>query len=83
MTTKKAWEDRDNFIKLFKNLHNYCKHFNENFIDLETFKNEVLDDPTRKAEMKKLIDEDPDWTLTKIQDKYNEFKSIFDFLEQL
>lgn len=83
MADKQAWADRMTMKSLFQNLKNCIDNFKIFAKEAEKFKLEVLDDPVRKAEMKKLIDEDPDWTLNKILNKYNEFKTIFDYLTQL
>ena len=83
MADQQAWEDRKKFIDFFQRLQHHIEIFKKRFAEIEQFKIDVLDDPARKAEMKKLIDEDPDWTLTKIKDKYDELKSIRNFLETL
>lgn len=83
MATEEAWRDRGTMLSLFQSL----KQCFDNFIifseEAEKFKAEVLDDPTRKAELKKLIDEDPNWSMAKITTKYNEFKAIYEYLKQL
>lgn len=81
MADIKAWEDRATMISLFQNLKGCVDNFIIYGKETEKFKNEVLDDPVRLAEMKKLIDEDPRWTLQDIQNKYNEFKAIYDYLK--
>ena len=83
MATQQAWDDRKKIVDLFQRLQHHVEIFKKRFEEIEKFKTDVLDDPARKAEMKKLIDEDPDWTLTKIKDKYDELKSIRNFLETL
>lgn len=82
MADKKAWEDRAMMISLFQRLQGSIDNFKHIAKRTENFKVEVLDNPTRKAELKKLIDEDPDWDMTSIQDKYLEFKAIYDYLKQ-
>lgn len=82
MTTRQAWTDRITMISLFQNLNGCLDNFKIFAKEVEKFKLEVLDDPVRKADMKKLIDEDPDWDIAKIQDKYKEFKTIYDYLTQ-
>lgn len=82
MATLQAWKDRDIMINLFANLGSYIENFILYVEKMEKFKLEVLDDIERLAEMKKLIDEDPKWTLADIQTKYNEFKTIYDYLNE-
>jgi len=80
MATKEAWADRETMRSLFQNLQQSLEHYMGRFEELIQFKADVLDDSNRKTEMKKLIDEDPDWDLSKILNKYNEFKAIYDYL---
>jgi len=80
MADEYAWEDRELMINLFRNLQKCLDDFRSFAKEAEKFKLGVLDNPTRLAEMKKLIDEDPNWTLADIQTKYNEFKTIYDYL---
>lgn len=83
-----AWRDREFMIDLFKNLQQCIDDFIKLAEKAHKFKMGVLDHPERLAELKKLIDEDPSWTLTdepgqiRIQDKYNEFKEIYDYLTE-
>lgn len=82
MATQTAWKDRKTMISLFQNLQGCLSNFKIFAKEAEKFKLEVLDDPERLTDMKKLIDEDPDWTLQDIQNKYNEFKTIYDYLQE-
>lgn len=81
MANRTAWNDRSRLLSMFQGLQGCLDNYIIFAKELNTFKNEVLDDATRKKEMKKLIDEDPDWDLSKILNKYNEFKVIYDYLE--
>lgn len=82
MATLEAWTDRETILSLFKGLKQSLDNFKIFAEALETFKVDVLDDPARKAELLKLIDEDPNCTLQDIQEKYNEYKTIYDYLEE-
>lgn len=88
MADKFAWQDREFMIRLFKNLQRCIDDFIEYSEKAHKFKMGVLDHPGRLAELKKLIDEDPNYTLTGesgqigIQEKYNEFKAIYDYLNK-
>lgn len=81
MANETAWTDRYTMISLFQNLQGCIDNFIIYAKETNKFKNEVMDDPARLAEMKKLIDEDPKWTLADIQTKYQEFKTIYDYLK--
>ena len=80
MADEQAWKDRQRLVELFIRLQRHLDIFKGVFEEIKKFKVDVLDDAQRKAEMKKLIDEDPDLTMTKIQIKYSEFKTIYDYL---
>ena len=80
MANEQAWIDRYTMISLFQNLKSCVDNFIIYAKELNKFKNEVMDDPVRLAEMKKLIDEDPKWEIQDLIDKYNEYKTIYDYL---
>jgi len=80
MADEFAWRDREMIISLFRNLQQCIDDFMKYSEKIHKFKMGVLDHPARLAELKKLIDEDPNWTLADIQAKYDEFKTIYDYL---
>ena len=80
MADERAWTDRYTMISLFQNLQSCIDNFIIYAKETDKFKNDVLDDSARLAEMKKLIDEDPRWTLADIQTKYNKYKTIYEYL---
>lgn len=81
MATKQAWLDRSKILELCRNLQTYLRGYKGIFEELESSKAEILDDTPRKVELKQLIDEDPDWTMKDIQDKYQEFKEVYEYLK--
>lgn len=80
MANEQAWIDMRTLISMDTNLNQQVANFKIFFEELKAFKEEVLDDPERKAELKKLIDEHPNWTMAKINNKYQEHKTIYDYL---
>lgn len=80
MADEQAWRDRDMMISLFRSLQRCIDDFIKYAQETQQFKLAVLDNPGRLAELEKIIDEDPNWTLASIQAKYNEFKAVYDFL---
>ncbi len=82
MADRQAWEDRDRLLRLLKLADLRLNEFLNLAKQLAIFKTHVLDDATRKSELKKIIDEDPDWSITKIQGRFNEIKAIHDHLSQ-
>ena len=83
MADERAWIDRYTMISLFQNLQSCIDNYIIYAKEANKFKTEVLDDPERVAEMKKLINEDPNWDIQDIQNKYNEFKTIYEYLSNL
>lgn len=81
MATKQAWLDRNNLLELCRKLQTYLRGYKGIFEEFESSKEEILDDVTRKVDLKRLIDEDPDWTMKDIQDKYQGFKEIYEYLK--
>ncbi len=82
MADRQAWEDRDRLIKLLKLADLRLGEFIRHAKQLAIFKTHVLDDSARKSELKKIIDEDPDWSITKIQGRCAKIKAIHDYLLQ-
>ena len=86
MADEFAWQDRDRMLNLFSKLQRSIDDFKEYSKQAHKFKMGVLDHPGRLAELKKIIDIDPNWTLTdepgqtSIQAEYNKFKEIYDYL---
>ena len=80
MADKQAWNDRSRLLSMFQGLQQCLDNFKIFAKELNIFKTEVLGDVDRKAELMKLIDEDPDWDLTLILNKYNYFKEIYEYL---
>lgn len=83
MADKSAWNSWKQMNEFFKNLQKCIDDFKALAERLEVFKMGVMDNPVRLAELKKIIDEDPNWTIESIQAKYNEIKAIYDYLIDL
>ncbi len=69
-------------ISMDTNLEQQIANYKIFFEELKKFKEEVIDDPERKAELKILIDEKPNWSMNKITTKYTAHKAIYDFLTE-
>lgn len=63
-----------------QNLNNCLDNYKIFFEGFRRFKQEVMDNPTRKAKLKKLIDEMDGWDMVRITAIYNEHKTIYDYL---
>lgn len=82
MATEQAWIDMRMLISMDTNLEQQIANYKIFFEEFKKFKVEVMDDPERKAEMKKLIDEKPSWSMNKIMTKYTAHKAIYDYLTE-
>ena len=82
MADEYAWRDWKLMTSLFNELQQSLDSFKKAAVEAGKFKMGVLDHPGRLAELKKIIDEDPNWeNMASIQARYNEFKAIYDYLE--
>lgn len=80
MANDTAWGDRSTLLSLNQNLNQCLANYKIFFEELQKFKEEVMDNPARKDELKKLINEMEDWSVAKINNKYQEFKTIYEHL---
>jgi len=83
MANEKAWEDRDAIINIDEGWKKCFYDITALFQEAEKVKFEVLDDSTRVAELKKIIDEDPRFTISALQVLHTEIKSVYDFMMAL
>lgn len=80
MASDEAWKDMSTLFSLDRNLNQCLANYKIFFEELKRFKEDVMDDPERKAELKKLIDEHLAWTMNKITTKYSAHKTIYEYL---
>lgn len=83
MADETAWRDRDMIINIAEGFKKCFDDFTTLFQEVEKFKFEVLDNPARTTELKKILAEDPNWTVADIQTKCDEIRTIYDFLMAL
>jgi len=83
MADEYAWRDRDTIYKIAEGFQRCLDDFMMLAEKTEKFKLGVLEHPARLAELKKIIDEDPNWTIQLIRDKYNEIKTVYNFIMTL
>lgn len=63
---KQGWEDFSSVVGLVSQLRGDIKKLGQNIGRLKAMKAEIMDDPVRKAELKKIIDQHPDFTITSL-----------------
>lgn len=83
MATDQALADVKTIISINQGLSRLVANLKISFENLKEFKEEVLDDPERRAELKELIDVWPDWSMNKITTSHKEYKAIYDYLKEL
>lgn len=81
MANQTAWEDRDKILDILRNIELSLVSFKNRFETLIAMKIEIFDNPERASELKKIIDEDPTWTMQGLADKYQTYKAIYDLLK--
>ena len=80
-TTKKAFEDFARIIGNGNRLFSDIKAVARAIDEFKLIKEEIIDDSTRKAEVKKIIDLHPDYTIAKITNGYNKLIALKSWLE--
>lgn len=80
MADDRAWRDRSTLLSLNQNLNQCLANYKIFFEELKKFKEEVMDNSVRRDELKKLINEMEDWSVVKVNNKYQEHKAIYDYL---
>ena len=80
MANKIAWEDFGNLTGRIGNMNGVIRQLGNDFERLKDDKEAILDDTNRKAELKKIILEHPDFTVTGLGTSYTKLKTLYDWL---
>jgi len=83
MANKQGWEDFRRITELIENIEGAVKSILGFAGKLEYYKTEILDDVSRKDEIKKIIDIHPDWTLTQITNCYTKIMALKTYVESM
>ena len=79
---KQGWKDFDDIVNQISGIKQVIKNINTQIETLKGLKEEILDDPQRKAELKKIIDIYPDYTIATLTAEYNKLMALKTWLEQ-
>ena len=79
---KQGWKDFDDIVNQISGIKQVIKNINTQIETLKGLKEEILDDPLRKAELKKIIDIYPDYTISTLTTEYNKLIALKAWLEQ-
>lgn len=77
-----AWKNFRRITGILNQLKNSIKQIVEGIDELKVMKEEILDDPGLRAELKKVIDVYPHATIQSLASDYEEFKALKEWLEQ-
>lgn len=81
ITEKQKWNDFGTLTNTIEGLKMNIQHVYNVIGQIETLEEKVLNDPERKAEVKKLIDLHPDWTVSDIAGFLVKIKNLAIHLE--
>ena len=80
MATTESWEARDAILSSYRNLKAHISNFKTDFAYLMEIKTTILDDATKKADLKLIFDQDSTISLPQVVTEYNRLKTIYDWL---
>lgn len=80
-TTEQAFEDFARIIGNGNQLFDDIKAIGRAIDEFKLIKEEIIDDAERKAEVKKLIDLHPEYTIAKVTNGYNKLITLKSWLE--
>lgn len=81
IANEQAWKDFDDIVNQISGIKQVIKNINTQIETLKGLKEEILDDPARKAELKKIIDIYPDYTITTLTAEYTKLMALKTWLE--
>ena len=81
MANEQAWRDFRQITGMMDNVKNNIQGINNTINRLKHDKQEILDDTTRKAEVEKIIDIHPLYTITQLQNQYQKAAALQAWLQ--
>lgn len=80
MANETGWNDFKAIMEIINKTKHDIERIGNDFKRLKELKDEILDDPTRKAEAKKVSDVLPDFSMAGLSDDYIKIKALYDHL---
>lgn len=77
---QQGWKDFDAFVGLIGSTDSAIQNLFSNIVSLGNKKVEIMDNPARKAEIKKIIDLHPDYDLDDITAKLTKLEALKNYL---
>lgn len=81
MSTKQSWQDFKRIVGEFDRIQESIEDVSRWAGSLQSIKTEIFDDTDRKAELKKIVDIHPDYTITGIVATYQKLQALKTYLE--
>lgn len=79
---KQGWKDFYDIINQISGIKQVIRSFHAQIETLKGLKEEILDNPQRKAELKKIIDIYPGYTIASLSAEYTKLIALKTWLEQ-
>ena len=80
MATQESWQTRDSVILLLRRLQDIVNYYRATFAALDAIKVTVFDNPTKKADLKSILDLDASFPVTLAISEYVKAKTNNDAL---
>ena len=81
VTEKQKWDDFNVLTNKIEGVQDNIQHVFNVIAQINDLEIEILNDPERKAEVKKLIDLHPEWAVTDITSYLTKLKNLAAYLE--
>ena len=81
MANQLAWQDFNRVTREFDRIQESIEDVSRWAGNLQAIKTEIFDDTDRKAELKKIIDIHPDYTIEDIVTTYQKLRTLKTYLE--
>jgi len=81
MANQLAWNDFNRVIREFNRIQESIEDVSRWAGNLQAIKTEIFDDTDRKAELKKIIDIHPDYTISGVVATYQKLQTLKTYLE--
>ena len=79
---KQGWDDFDDIINHISGIKDVIRNIHSQLETLKRLKEDIMDDTTRKAELKKIIDQHPDFTIQSLGADFTKLIALHTWLEE-
>lgn len=81
VANEQAWKDKERILRILEHSEGMVHEIKNAVERLTLDKQAILDDPVRKAELKKILDINLLHSLSSLNNRYNKSKDLYDWLE--